>query len=332
VRREFNSFTRGSFSLFGHRAKGHASPRLGVSYPVTDRDKIFFSYGHFSQLPDYKYVYSKLGERATATYQLFGNPNLNPTVTVAYELGLEHLLTSDMILGVVAYYKDIFDYPTALQVITGPKPEDHFWMYFNSDYARSFGLEFILKKRPTRFFSASLNLTLSQAKGKSSTAEDYWLGQQTLKEWFLEWDRPYKAYASVGFTVPGGQHPVLWGLRLPDDWNASLSSSFESGRRYTPVDQDGNRGETNSGLGPYRFSLDLNVRKNISLGSRFKYYAYLRGTNLTNRRNVYLVNPRTGQAFEPGDPRPPGVSAIKMLDPSRYREPRAVELGVGTRW
>ena len=34
------------------------SPRLGLSFPITDRGVIHFSYGHFFQIPDFQYLYS----------------------------------------------------------------------------------------------------------------------------------------------------------------------------------------------------------------------------------------------------------------------------------
>ncbi|MCA9786032.1 MAG: TonB-dependent receptor, partial [Candidatus Cloacimonetes bacterium] len=83
-------FEEETFGAFGGRWKAQLSPRLGISHPVTDNDVLFFSYGHFSQRPRYAYVYANLRSNSANTYQLIGNPNLNPTTTVAYELGLKH--------------------------------------------------------------------------------------------------------------------------------------------------------------------------------------------------------------------------------------------------
>ena len=33
-----------TFSLFGYRGKGHLSPRLGISHPVTDQDVLYFNW------------------------------------------------------------------------------------------------------------------------------------------------------------------------------------------------------------------------------------------------------------------------------------------------
>ena len=49
-------------------------------------------------------------------FQKFGNPNLDPETTVAYELGLKTQFTPNDVLTVTAYYKDIFDYVSTRSV------------------------------------------------------------------------------------------------------------------------------------------------------------------------------------------------------------------------
>ena len=33
------------------------SPRFGVSFPISENTVVFFSYGHFNQLPELQYFY-----------------------------------------------------------------------------------------------------------------------------------------------------------------------------------------------------------------------------------------------------------------------------------
>ncbi|OYD15592.1 hypothetical protein CH333_05305 [candidate division WOR-3 bacterium JGI_Cruoil_03_44_89] len=309
--------------------KPHLSPRVGISYPVTNRDKFFFSYGHFSQLPDRKFVYSKLGRRATSTYELVGNPNLDQIITVAYELGLEHLFGEYIKLVTTAYYKDVFNYPTA-QKVPGIPPNPDFWMYFNSDYSRSLGIEVTFEKRLSRNWYADIEFTLSQSKGRTSTAEDiYWRGkEESLKEWYLKWDRPLKFFGSLGYMLKDGERLNIFGLAVPGDLDANLSVSLQSGRRYTPQDTIGNKGELNSGVGPYWSRVDVELKKGFrvfGLGFKLK----LEGRNILGRRNVYYVNPVTGRDYRSGDPLPPYTEEKDMLNPARYREGRSVKIGLG---
>ena len=335
IRQEYERYlnTNPTVPFTEYHFKLHLSPRIGISYPVTDRDKFFFSYGHFSQLPDMKFVYSKLGRRATSTYELVGNPNLNPIVTVAYELGIEHLFTPYTKIMLTAYYKDIFNYPTATKV-PGEPPNPDFWMYFNSDYARSLGLELTLKKRLSSHYYADVELTISQSKGRASTAEDiYWKGEEeSLKEWYLRWDRPIKFFTTIGYVLSEGEPLNLFGVTIRGYLAAALSISLQSGRRYTPIDTLGNpMGEKNSGLGPYWSRVDLKLKKGIKLGA-LKFNLIVEARNIFNHRNVYYINPVTGRAYEPGDPLPYWQQPEAMLNPARYREGRNIKLGIELKW
>lgn len=333
VRGEYEQYLNNTFKLGRYRAKAHLSPRIGVAYPVTDRDKFFFSYGHFSQMPDFKYVYSKLGVRATSGYELVGNPNLNPTITVAYELGVEHLLSENTKLKVTAYYKDIYNYPTAMRV-PGVPPNPDYWMYFNSDYARSTGIEFELKKRLTKRFYANADFTLSQSKGRASTAEDLYLQptERGLREWYLRWDRPYKLYLNIGWRIKKGDHPVIGRFVLPDDWDMNITVSYQAGRRYTPMDSSGVFGEPNSKIGPPWHHVDLRFTKNFTLRGRSKLSLTVLIYNLFNHRNEYWLDPLTGRAYRQGDPLPPLSNPMMWLNPARYRAPRQINIGLGVKF
>lgn len=331
VEKEYRRYLNETSTIPGwsyYHYKYHLSPRIGIAYPVTDVDKFFFSYGHFSQMPDFKYVYSKLGLRASSSYELVGNPNLKPQVTVAYELGWEHLITQDLKFSLVAYYKDIFNYPTAKKV-PGIPPNPDYWMYFNADYARSVGVELTLDKRFSNNWSGRLELTLSQSKGRSSTEEDlYFVGkEQSLGEWYLRWDRPYELYLRIEYSVKEGERKKLYFLNLPDDWSVTISASYSAGRRYTPIDSLGNPGEINSKLGPPWSKVNLYFSKGFSLKGA-KLLLKVDVKNLFNHRNVYYVNPRTGRAYELGDPLPPRKRPEDMLNPARYREPRNLRVGL----
>ncbi len=108
IRKDYKEST---YSLFGRRFKARLSPRLGISHPISDNQVLFFSYGHFSKWPKPQFVYAKLSPTsAKSSFQKFGNPNLDPETTVAYELGLKNQFSEDDVFTITAYYKDIFDY------------------------------------------------------------------------------------------------------------------------------------------------------------------------------------------------------------------------------
>ncbi|HJN69698.1 MAG TPA: TonB-dependent receptor, partial [Candidatus Marinimicrobia bacterium] len=212
-----DKFNDDTFEILGYRGKGRFSPRFGISHPVTDNDVLYFYYGHFSQLPTFQYVYAKLNSTSQSTYQVFGNPNLNPKTTVQYELGIKHRFSDDQVLEMKAYWKDMFDYETS-QTISPSNPRySHlkFNMFFNADYARARGIEVILKSRIFTNWYADVNFNYSIVTGKSSSPLDNLLVQagalseKNLGENFMSWDKPFQFFSNLYYN-----HPSNWGASL----------------------------------------------------------------------------------------------------------------------
>ena len=233
-----------TFKFLGRRGKGHVSPRLGISHPVTDADVLYFNYGHFSQLPTFNYVYAKLRSNAEATYQLFGNPNLSPKTTIAYELGIKHKFDANQVIEVKAFYKDMFDYETS-QRVTQTNPRYgyiSYLIYVNMDYARSRGVEMKFRRRFARYFSADANFSYSITTGKSSTPNDNLLvaagrlDEKPLGENYLRWDNPIRFFMNLHYNVGPDDKPTFFGLRLPSNWGVSSRIEYSSGRRYTGME------------------------------------------------------------------------------------------------
>ena len=322
-----------------YKMKARLSPRFGISHPITDNDVLYFYYGHFSQLPTFQYVYAKINSKAQSTYQVFGNPNLNPKTTVQYELGVKHRFSEDQVLELKAYWKDMFDYETSQTIRPSNPKYAHlsFNMYFNADYARSRGVEAILKSRLFKNWYIDLNFNYSIVTGKSSSPMDNLLVQagqlseKPLGENYMSWDRPLHFFANLSYS-----HPSNWGV--------SARLEYESGRRYTRSIQDtviyvGDRpyyeGPREDDR-PYAYvseipsrNVDLKFYKTFKVGN-FKLKSYLEVENLTNETIPRRINPYTGQGYGPGE-----IYGYRManspdpnLDPSRNRKLRSMEIGL----
>ncbi|MCS5646138.1 MAG: TonB-dependent receptor, partial [Candidatus Marinimicrobia bacterium] len=302
-------------------------------------DVLYFYYGHFSQLPTFQYVYAKINSKSQSTYQVFGNPNLNPKTTVQYELGVKHRFSEDQVLELKAYWKDMFDYETSQTIRPSNPKYAHlsFNMYFNADYARARGIEAILKSRLLQNWYVDLNFNYSIVTGKSSSPLDNLLVQagqlseKPLGENYMSWDRPIHFFTNLSYT-----HPKNWGI--------SARVEFESGRRYTRSIQDtiilineqpyydGPREDDR----PYAYvskeakkNIDLKLYKTVKL-NRFKVKTYVEVENLMNELIPRRVNPYTGLGYEPGE-----IYGYRLanspnpnLDPSRYNKPRSMEVGL----
>ncbi|MFZ5515580.1 MAG: TonB-dependent receptor [Candidatus Zhuqueibacterota bacterium] len=359
------AYTDETYSLFGHRWKGRLSPRIGVSHPITDNQMLFFSYGHFSKMPRPQFVYAKLGRySAKSTFQKFGNPNLNPETTVAYELGLKHKFTENDVFTVTTYYRDIFDYVTTVSFRgSGRLAGRSFITYMNLDYSRSRGVEIEYKKRAGRYFTGSFSFSYSIATGKSSNPDDALLVAQgsleekPITENFLIWDRPIQGAASFNLFMPKENTPAFYGWKIPGNWNFNLRVTLQSGKRYTPYYFTGSYLESSTDLRPeYRSDVDnpyseiadywmwadLNLEKYYKI-ARLNVIFSIEVLNVFNRKNSNIINPVTGQAYEYGDPTPnswndplyPDVQAPLdpyPYNPARYLNPRNIKLGFKLRF
>lgn len=335
-----------TFELWGLRGKSHLSPRLGISHPVTDNDVLYLHYGHFSQQPKGQYVYAKLRSTSEATYQLFGNPNLKPTTTVAYELGLKHRFNANQTLEIKAYYKDMFDYPTAATVRKySPRYGNiSFLMYVNMDYARARGIEMRFRRRYSQFLSGNIDFTYALATGKSSTPNTNLLvaagkvSEKPLGESRLSWDRPYRLSTDLYFDMPEKANIRLAGVRLPEKWGVTLRWEYESGKRYRRIIDVANnvyeKDEYGSLSDPW-MRLDLKWYKEFEL---FKTHlsVLIEAENVFNAKVPRIINPVTGRPYQPGDVIPVSwyddPDDLPATNPARYDWPRRVMTGLEIRF
>ncbi len=352
-----------TFEFFGgSRYKARLSPRLGISHPVTDNQILFFSYGHFSKWPRPQFVYAKLSPtNAQSSFQRFGNPNLNPETTVAYELGLKTQFSQNDVLTVTAYYKDIFDYVrTRTAKITSARfATENFITYANLDYARSRGLELEYKKRIGKWFNGMAALSYAIVTGKSSSADEGVLIlrgdlDESIKEEFVSWDRPFTISTSFNFFIEKGKPLFDFGYGILDDINIYTRAFFQSGKRYTQYyftgnyDTDGrpeyvqDRSDRYGKIGDNWFWIDMNIEKYFRFGD-LRFTLFVEINNLLDTKNAAVIDPITGEAYEYGDPTPsswndplyPDLQAPISpypFDPARYLTRRNIKFGISLRF
>ncbi len=332
-----DEFESATFGAMGRRWKARLSPRLGLSFPVTERDKFFFNYGHFSQWPRFAYVYPQLTAQSATKVQLLGNPNLDPKITVEYETGLQHEFGGLWSLGITFFNRDIYGYAKSVRLAAvdigaeeTPDPDDTGTVtiepvrYFNGDSARSLGVEISVVKRTTRWLSGSANLELQRSTGTNSSAEEAYLlaiyneaytptaSIGGLQRTPLLWDRPWAVSVNLDFAVDRQDRPTLLGWRLPADWSANVLYRAEAGQRYTPRYYRGpgqyESGDYNSATGPYKSTLNMRLSKFWRLAPRQRLTAFLEGRNILNHRNHRRINPWTGDGYRLGDFNPAWVN------------------------
>lgn len=352
-----SAFYDDSYNIFGRYAKLNLAPRIGISHPITNNQTLFFSYGHFSKRPKPQFVYAKMNpQTAKSTFQKFGNPNLKPETTVAYELGIRNQFTSDDVLTITAYYRNIYDYVAtkAILINSGRLLGKTFITYFNQDYARARGLEFEYQKRVGSWFNGKFNFTYSVATGKSSTADQGYLvastgAAETISELYLSWDKPLQASANLFFNVPRGQGLFGFGNNILDDISLKTRIFFQSGQRYTyqiftgylpngRPEYTADLNNINGEIAQNWFWVDLNLDKYFYINN-IQFSAGIAVTNLFNTLNSTIINPVTGTAYEYGQPTPNYVNDPLYPDlqapitpypynPARYLTPRNIKFEI----
>lgn len=334
-----------TFSLFGRRWKGRLLPRIRVSFPVSDNQMLYFNYGHLVDWPNAHQVYTGLDiARLDRSFLArVGNPTLDPESTVEYEIGLRNQFTADDVLTVSAFNKDKFDY-----VVRRYIPEIDRTSFVNEDYARILGIEVSYIKRIGRHFRGMFSGSYQVAKGKSNSAEDSFVRfteEQTTKENFLAWDRPWFVRFTTNFI--GTEDRALFAIAPLKNINIYVSATYQSGKRYTPliftgINQVTGRpsyredfSEEFQRIGKDWFWMDLTIEKWFAIGT-FDLSLSLEITNLFDKKNSTIINPLTGEAYELGDPTPfrdplsphPLDRGIPPFDPARFLEQRHILAGI----
>lgn len=300
------------------------APRLGVSYPITTTSGIFFSYGHFYQLPPLRDIFSNSNydvlariQAATSDYGVLGNPDVKPERTVQYEFGYKNAVSDVLGMSINLFYKDIRDLLGTEFIST--YNDARYSRLTNVDFGSVSGFTVSLNQRRVGLVSTTLDYTWQMAVGNSSdpaeTANLAEAGRDARpRQEPFNWDQRHTINASITVSQP-------------EDYSISVILRYGSGLPYTPTIGSGfgSQIETNSGRKPSAFLADLRAEKDFSLGA-LRFTAFLRVFNLFDATyfNGYVF-PTTGS---PDYSATPFTDRFELADPTRFYSPRKVEIGI----
>lgn len=276
------------------KAKHMLSPRFSVSYPITDKGVIRFSYGHFYQIGSLSSLYSndRLYVQNFSTIPTFGNPNVKPQKSVQYELGLQQQLADDFRMELTGYYKDVRDYIFTQTVYTANARQ--YKILTNLAYSNVKGITLsLLKRRSTEgLLSATLDYTFQIAEGNRTQPQDDLFfseasGKQTETYLVpLEFDRPHLINGTVT-------------LSDPQSWSVGLTYNIQAGTPYTPALPPTLSAITyiqSSASKPMNWNVDLKAEKYFSFAG-LNYSVFLQVTNLFDTENEAYVYASSGRAL-----------------------------------
>jgi outer membrane receptor for ferrienterochelin and colicin len=311
-------------------AKSQFSPRLGVSFPITARGIVHFSYGHFFQIPRFERLYENPDFKIPAgSIPVVGNADLAPEETVNGELGVQQQLTDDVSLDLTAYLRDIRNLTgTRGALINVFRGSQQYVKYVNSDFGFVKGIVLTVDKRFSGGFDATLDYTFQVARGTASDpkeARDALAGgkQPEVQLGALGWDQRHTLNVTLAYSAA--------------TWGVSTIGQYGSGSPYTPrATLDVSSLLTNSQSKPQFFNVDLRTFYQFKVDD-ITFVAFIRIFNILDIRNETGVYVDTGHAGFTTDEATAKASNVKQrvnsLDqwfdmPTHYSEPRRIEFGM----
>ncbi|UCD93979.1 MAG: TonB-dependent receptor [Candidatus Zixiibacteriota bacterium] len=348
------------------KAETRLSPRIGVAFPVSDRTVVHVSYGLFFQRPDLNnlyvgYDYIEYKVNAGGYYYPFGNPNLQPEKTTAYEFGFAHQMGENTSFDVTAFYKDVSN---LTQVVTIPAYPKSYSLFLNDDFGTIKGLDFTLTMRRVKNMMLNLNYTLSWANGTGSFANTQrniaWTSSEIpVQSAPLDFDQRHKFTGIVDIRAGRGEGPILGDIYPLENAGINFIFNLSSGTPYSPVKLDADpatlyavaytpSAPRNSRYSDWKFRIDLKANKTLYLG-RASLDLYVWVLNLLDRDNTVAVFESSGDgeatnwvSTEAGEDfleardtvhDATGLTGqqkyeLKQADPANFDIPRQIRFGV----
>ncbi|MBN2103536.1 TonB-dependent receptor [bacterium] len=276
---------------FMQKTKNHLaiSPRIGISFPVTERSKFYFNYGHFrsavpySEMYMYNYRYSK-GQGLNT----IGNPNLAPPRTISYELGGSYNLADQYLITLSGFYKDVTGQHTNLNV-DGQSIADGYTTRTNNEYEDIQGLELDVRKSVGKYLTGWINFRYLLEKdgkvGREYLYEDPERNEDAEQIYFeAEEDRPAPrpaAAANLTFHVPYDLKMGGIGNSLLGGWLISGIFEWEMGEAYTHNPED-IRNVSNNIRWPDYYMVDMKISKGFEIMKGIRASFYVDIQNLLN--------------------------------------------------
>ena len=292
--------------------KDRLSPRLGISYPISDVAAFHCAYGHFYQFPPYKDLLSNINQKGPTpdrpNLQDIGiaifNPDMKPELSVTYEAGVQTKLSEDASLNVTVFYRELSN----LIGVTWIKSAGYV-LYDNVDFGNSKGLELTLIKQFAKSLAVRINYAISQTLISSSspiTAAQSIGSPLAYRTFLSNWDRTHDLSAIVTAALP-------WQIKV------SLTAQLRSGKPYSVLAE-----QPNTERMPWYRNVNMKISKSVELfGLRPSFFVQVQ--NLLDEHNIYLLYPDTGRWDDDGDPSTP---LAHDANPKRISDGRRIMLGV----
>ncbi len=297
------------------------SPRLGFSFPITDRTVFHAQYGKFVQQTRLRDIYQGYFATASNLGGGFFIPapvgfNVRPTRTTQYEVGFTQQVGDFASFDITGYYKDVIDQVVYQQQNTADNsPYGSYSILTNGDFATTKGIEIAFNMRRQARFLVSGSFSFQDAQGTGSFPNSNRgivgapldgvtiFNPQYVSP--LEYNNDFKGNINLDYRWgknDGG--PILQELGLSALLTFNSGHPFTTGRGGDNLEGDARDRQPveplNSSTTPWNWQIDLRIDKTVSLFEKLNMNVYIQVINLFDTRNIENVFLRTGSVDDDG--------------------------------
>jgi outer membrane receptor protein involved in Fe transport len=305
------------------------SPRIGLSFPVTENSKFYFNYGHFRSNPPYysMYLLQYRLDDSKEGLNYMSNPNLEPPRTISYELGVAYNFYSSYTARLSGYYKDVtgqngrVTYKGSETIVGSTVGTLNYDGWLNNNYQDIQGLELNLSKNDNTWLNGTLNFNYQLSKSgmtgvknimQDSTAslpQNQYQGQETRAL-----PRP-EVNATVTFRMPHADDGASflgnllsdWTLTLFGQWNAGsfISTDKTSSSSFNPLNLDH---LTPFLQWPSYFMVDMKLNKAFTIAGVRSVFS----VDVNNLFNIKVNQMNTRDCFSSQDDMKDYLSSLRL--------------------
>lgn len=303
------------------------SPRLAITYAVTDQTTFNFGYNWYFKEPNLNDVLTATGggsifelhQNLLRGNQILGDAGLQAERTKEVDVGFNTQLSDIFAFSVTGIYKDLRN-QSGLEQISGPLLQTNYIIYTDDEYGNDRAIELIAEKEMADNWSLKVNYTYQVAQGTSSSATEAYnafLNQDPSSEksvlpltpFPFSYDRTNVADILFNINYNKDEGPTIFGKKLLQWFSLNTTTDYQTGTPYTAVNLQGAQiGSFNGNRQPDEFQTDATLTRTIPFGDIFGpsmssifLDLQLEVTNVFNRVTPLQVYALTGQGDNDGE-------------------------------
>ena len=313
--------------------KMQVSPRIGVAFPISSQGVLRFSAGLFFQAPPFNLIYTNPEFEINDEQSIaqFGNANMDPERTLAFEVGFQQALSDEIGIEATVFSKDVRNL-TGIRFLRDANGRN-ITQFINRDFGTIRGFTLSLFQRPGGPISWTLDYTLQFAEGSASDAGEefdrFQSGQEanfTLQR--LNWDQRHTLNNTISINPTSGL-------------SITMLNQLQSNTPYTTVRNFVVSFDKNNADKPAYFTSDIRMLYRPSFLKQ-DVRLFLEVLNLFDARPQLNVYADTGEAtssaeLERQKINGTEVGGLNTLDEWFFRQdwlgaPRTVNIGIDFRF